>query len=59
MKKPKEVATTWTEIFDDQVFVFVRGRLVYKKWLKTGVSATFHINPSGVRWNFDKKTYFS
>lgn len=35
----------------DEVYIYVRGVLVMKRWLKTGVSATFHVAPSGVRWN--------
>ena len=42
---------TWSERVGDEVYVFVLGRLVMKRWLRTGVSATFHINPSGVRWS--------
>jgi hypothetical protein len=41
----------YSEIHDNQVFVYVRGRLIYKKWLNTGRSATFHTAPEGIRWN--------
>lgn len=37
----------------DEVYVYVRGRLVMKRWLNTAVSVTFHVAPSGVRWNTD------
>ncbi len=37
----------------NELYVYVRGRLVHKKWLDTGISATFHVAPSGVRWNTD------
>lgn len=43
--------TTFTVRLGDEVYVYVRGHLVMKRWLRTGVSATFHVNPSGVRWN--------
>lgn len=38
----------------DDVYVYVRGRLVMKRWMHAGVSATFHVNPSGVQWNTER-----
>lgn len=52
--KPMQPAT-FSERVGDEVYVYVRGRLVMKRWLKTGVSVTFHVAPSGVRWNNDRK----
>lgn len=34
-----------------EVYVYVLGRLVMKRWLDTGKSVTFHVAPAGVRWN--------
>ena len=42
---------TYSLVIGNELYVYVRGRLVYKRWLNTGVSATFHVAPSGVRWN--------
>lgn len=42
---------TWSERIGDEVYIYVRGRLVMKRWLRTGTSATFHVNPAGVRWS--------
>jgi hypothetical protein len=39
----------------NEVYVYVRGRLVMKRWLNTGVSVTFHVSPSGERWSYPKK----
>ena len=45
------MTATFTEIRADELHVYVRGRLVMKRWLRTGVSATFHVAPAGVRWS--------
>ena len=45
------ISATYSERHGDEVYVYVRGRLVMKRWLTSGVSATLHVNPSGVRWN--------
>lgn len=45
------LSTTFAVQRGDELFVYVRGVLVMKRWLSTGVSATFHVAPSGVRWN--------
>lgn len=45
------MTATWTEIRGNEVYVYVRGRLVMKRWLDTGRSCVFEINPSGVTWN--------
>ncbi len=42
---------TFSEKVGREVYVYVRGRLVMKRWLDTGASVTFHVAPSGVRWN--------
>lgn len=43
--------TTYSTRIGNEVYVFVRGRLVMKRWLDSGVSATFHVAPAGVRWS--------
>ena len=45
------VSATFGVRSGDEVYVYVRGRLVMKRWLRTGVSATFHVAPAGVRWS--------
>lgn len=45
------VSATFAECRGDEVYVYVRGRLVMKRWLRTGVSATFHVAPAGVHWS--------
>ena len=37
----------------NELYVYVRGRLVYKRWLDSDVSVTFHVAPAGTRWNTD------
>ncbi len=44
---------TYSVKIGNELFVYVRGRLVMKRWLDTGVSVTFHVAPRGVRWNTD------
>lgn len=44
--------TTYTQVIGNEVYVYVLGRLVMKRWLKTGISATFHVAPAGVRWSY-------
>lgn len=34
--------TTFAITVGDEVYVYVRGRLVMKRWLRTGVSLTFY-----------------
>jgi hypothetical protein len=48
--------TTFAEQKKDEVYVFVRGRLVMKLWLLDGVDrvATFHIGPKGERYCADE-----
>jgi hypothetical protein len=43
--------TTYSEVRGNEVFVYVLGRLVMKRWLDVGVSATLHVAPAGVRWS--------
>jgi hypothetical protein len=43
--------STFAIVVGDEVFVYVLGELVMKRWLRTGVSATFHVAPAGVRWS--------
>lgn len=44
-----------SETFDSspaaEVYVYIRGKLIMKRWLETGLSCTFHVAPLGVRWN--------
>lgn len=42
---------TYSVIKGNEVYIYVRGRLVMKRWLSSGISATFHVAPVGVRWN--------
>jgi len=44
--------TTWSERRGDEVFVYVRGRLIAKIWLELGRVAIFHVTPSFVRYHF-------
>ena len=39
--------STFSESDGAEVWIYVRGRLVMKRWLRTGVSATLHVAPSG------------
>lgn len=39
-----------------EVYVFVRGRLVYKHWLRTGVSALFQVAPHQVLWKAARRS---
>lgn len=43
--------TTFTVTRGNEVYVYVLGRLVMKRWLDTGVSVTFHVAPAGTRWS--------
>jgi hypothetical protein len=43
--------TTFSIRVGDEVYVYVWGRLVMKRWLRTGISATFHMAPAGVHWS--------
>lgn len=45
------IQSTFTIVLGDEVFVYVLGKLVMKRWRRTGLSATFHIAPATVRWN--------
>lgn len=36
----------------NEVYVYVRGQLVMKRWLNTNISVTFHVAPAGVRWSY-------
>jgi hypothetical protein len=42
---------TYSVVIGNEVYVYVRGRLIYKRWLNTGASVTIHVAPAGVRWN--------
>jgi hypothetical protein len=42
---------SFATVIGDEVYVYVLGRLVMKRWLRTGATATFHIAPSSVRWS--------
>jgi hypothetical protein len=42
---------TFSERRGEEVYVYVRGLLVMKRWPRKGVSATFHVAPAGVRWS--------
>lgn len=41
------VSGSFSVVIGDEIHVYVLGRLVHKRWLKTGQSVTFHVNPSG------------
>ncbi len=43
--------STFSVVIGNEVFVYVLGKLVMKRWLNTGVSATFHVAPASVRWS--------
>ena len=47
--------STFSESDGAEVWIYVRGRLVMKRWRSTGVSATFHVAPSGVGWSWPEK----
>lgn len=51
MAREVTMNATFAERIGDEVYVYVRGRLVMKRWLRTGVSATFHVAPSGTMWS--------
>lgn len=38
---------------EQEVYIYVRGQLVHKRWKNTGRSVTFHTCPNGVRYNDD------
>lgn len=42
-------AATFVVRLGDEVFIYVRGRLVMKRWLRMRRSVTFHVAPAGVR----------
>lgn len=50
------MTATFAETKTDEVYVYVRGRLVMKVWLLDGINrvATFHIGPKGVRYCVDE-----
>ena len=43
--------TSWSEQHGDEIYIYVRGQLVMKRWLRTGASVTFHVAPSGTHWS--------
>ena len=43
--------TTYAETVDSEVYIYVRGQLVMKRWTNTGESALFHVAPAAVVWN--------
>jgi hypothetical protein len=49
---------TYSVKVGNELYVYVRGRLVYKRWLDTDVSVTFHVAPAGERWNTDRLKRF-
>jgi hypothetical protein len=40
-------------LIEDELFLFMNGRLIYKRWLKTGQSFVFDV------FTYDKNTYVS
>ena len=40
-------------LIEDELFLFMNGRLIYKRWLKTGQSFVFDV------FTYDKNTYAS
>lgn len=53
MTEPYHPAS-WSERRGNEVYIFVLGQCVMKRWL-TGASVTFHVAPSGTRWNTEGK----
>lgn len=45
--------STFCERRGDEVYVYVRGVLIMKRWLKTGVSALF--DAVRVRWSYPSR----
>lgn len=45
-----------SEIIGKEVYVWMNGHLLYKKWLNTNQSALFTVNPS---FTYDRSTYVS
>lgn len=43
-----KVRATFSEQVGDEVYIYVRGRLVMKRWLRDNTSAVFHVAPRGV-----------
>jgi len=41
------------EIIDNQLFVYYNGVLIYKKWLKTGISLLFD-NEGPSTWSYER-----
>ena len=37
----------WKETFDDQLFVYFNGELIYKRWLRDGNGVVFDLH-----WNY-------
>ena len=56
IKPARPVTATFAVRIDDEVYVYVRGRLVMKRWLrrdKPSASATFHVSPAWTVWNYE------
>lgn len=47
-------SSTFTIHRGNELYVYVLGRLIMKRWLDTGDSVTFHVAPEGVRWGSSK-----
>jgi hypothetical protein len=45
------VNATYTERRGNELYIYVRGVLVMKRYLNTGMSVTFHVAPTGVHWS--------
>lgn len=46
---------TFSKRIGDEIYIYVKGRLIMKRWLSTGVSVTFHTCPNGVRYSSGSK----
>lgn len=48
------ISATYSERHGDEIYVYILGRLVLKRWLGAEVSAVFHVAPLGVRYFSDR-----
>lgn len=47
------MTATFSEVRGREVYVYVRGRLVMKRWPHTGTSVMFQVAPEQTIWNHD------
>lgn len=55
MSDADRFAVTFAERLGDEVYIYVRGRLIMKRWLSTGVSVVSNVAPRGAQWNRPEK----